>query len=271
MKEIFIDDIRKVQLAMLDFIDVLCREKGIRYSLAGGTLLGAVRHRGYIPWDDDIDIFMPRPDYERLIEEIRKTGNARYRIISPFTDGRCYYPFAKLCDTTTQILEQNDRPLPEMGIYVDIFPVDGLPNDVRQRKRYWNRIRVWKRFNTMVYQRKVRGEGFAKRVLRRVMFFMFKPMKSNALAKYLNALATRCGVGESEFIACSIFGYGEREQLPASVFSEFIDIPFEQKQYRAIKNYDLYLSNLYGDYMTLPPAERRQRKHGFRAFVMEES
>lgn len=267
MKEIFIDDIRKIQLAMMDFIDSLCREKGIRYSLSCGTLLGAVRHHGYIPWDDDIDIFMLRPDYERIIEEIKKSENSRYRILTPFTDSNYYYPFAKLCDMSTRILEGNDRSLPEMGVYIDIFPVDGLPNDARLRKRYWNRIRIVKKFNTMIYQKKVRGEGFVKGVFRRVIFFLFKPMASNRLARYLNILATKCSVGDSEFIACSIFGYGEREQLPASVFSEFIDIPFEQKQYRAIKNYDLYLSNLYGDYMTLPPAEQRQRKHGFHAFV----
>ena len=270
MKEIFIDDIRKVQLAMLDFIDALCREKQICYSLSGGTLLGAVRHRGYIPWDDDIDIFLLRHDYEQFIEEVGKSNNGRYRIISPFTDDRYYYPFAKLCDISTRILEQNDRPFPEMGIYIDIFPVDGLPNDEKQRKRYWSKIRVWKRLNTMVYQKRVSGENFAKRVLRRMMFFLLKPMTPNWLAKYLNVLSTKYKVKKSEFVAVSIFGYGEREQLPTSVFSEFEDISFEQKRYRVIKNYDLYLSNLYGDYMTLPPAEQRQRKHGFQAFVMEE-
>ena len=271
MKEIFIDDIRKIQLAMMDFIDALCREKGIRYSLCGGTLLGAVRHHGYIPWDDDIDIFMLRPDYKRFIEEVGKIGGTRYKIFSPFTDGKYYYPFAKLCDSSTRILERNDRPLSEMGVYIDIFPVDGLPNEEKKRERYWSRIKIWKRLNTMVYQKRVNGENSARRIFRRLMFFLLKPMKPNRLAKYLNALSTEYKVEESEFVAVSIFGYGKKEQFPVSVFSEFEDISFEQKQYRAIKNYDLYLSNLYGDYMTLPPVEQRQKKHGFRVFIAEES
>ena len=269
MKEIFIDDIRKVQLEIMDFIDTLCREKDIRYSLSGGTLLGAVRHRGYIPWDDDIDIFMLRPDYERFISEVMQSENTRYKILSPSTDSAYYYPFAKVCDSYTYILEQNDRPLPEMGIYVDIFPVDGLPNDERQRKCYWNRIRILKRLNTMVYQKKAAGENFMKRAFRLVMFVLFRLMTPNCLAKYLNALSTRYDVEESEFVAVSVFGYGEKEQLPVSVFSEFGDIPFEQKRYMAIKNYDLYLSSIYGDYMTLPPVEQRQAKHGFKAFVRD--
>lgn len=271
MKEILIDDIRKIQLAMLDFIDSLCREKGIRYSLSGGTLLGAVRHHGYIPWDDDIDIFMLRPDYERFIEETEKSGNERYRIFSPFIDECYYYPFAKLCDMSTRLLDHNDRSPPEMGIYIDIFPVDGLPNDVRRRKRYWNKVRIVKKLNTMVYQKKVYHENFPKRVLRYVMFMFFKRIKPNRIAKYLNSLALKHKVEESEFVAVSLFGYGKREQIPASVFSEFFDILFENKQYMAIKNYDLYLSSIYGDYMQLPPIEQRQRKHEFHAFALDES
>lgn len=269
MKEIFIDDIRKIQLEIMDFIDTLCREKGIRYSLSGGTLLGAVRHKGYIPWDDDIDIFMLRPDYECFVSEVMQSGNTRYRILSPFMDDAYYYPFAKLCDSQTQIMERNDCPLHEMGVYVDIFPVDGLPNDKKQRKCYWNRIRILKRLNTMVYQKKAAGENFIKQTFRSVMFVLFRLMRPNCLAKYLNALSTKYDVEKSEFVAVSVFGYGEKEQLPVSVFSEFGDIPFEQKQYMAIKNYDLYLSSIYGDYMTLPPVEQRQAKHEFRAFVRD--
>lgn len=269
MKEIFIDDIRKIQLEIMDFIDTLCRGKGIRYSLSGGTLLGAVRHKGYIPWDDDIDIFMLRPDYERFVSEVMQSGNTRYRILSPFTDDAYYYPFTKLCDSQTRIMERNDCPLHEMGVYVDIFPVDGLPNDKKQRKCYWNRNRILKRLNTMVYQKKASGENFIKRAFRSVMFVLFRLMRPNCLAKYLNNLSTKYDVEKSEFVAVSVFGYGEKEQLPVSVFSEFGDIPFEQKQYMAIKNYDLYLSSIYGDYMTLPPVEQRQAKHEFRAFVRD--
>lgn len=269
MKEIFIDDIRKIQLEMMDFIDSLCRKKGIRYSLSGGTLLGAVRHSSYIPWDDDIDIFLLRPDYELLIEEVGKSGNVRCKILSPFTDEWYCYPFAKLVDTKTRIEECNDKSMQNMGIYIDIFPIDGLPDNEKKRKTYWNRMRILKRLNTMVYQKKVDGENSIKRMFRRFMFCFFQCMKPNWLSKLLNRLSSRYDVALSEYVAVSLFGYGEREQMSASVVSEYIDIPFENRTYRAIKGYDAYLSSLYGDYMKLPPVELRQAKHGFRAYLEE--
>ncbi|MCM1320692.1 MAG: LicD family protein [Bacteroides sp.] len=268
MKEIFIEDIRRIQLEMLDYFDDLCRKNNLRYSLSGGTLLGAVRHKGYIPWDDDIDVFMPRKDYEQFLLAADKSEQNYYKIFSPFNNEFYYYPFSKLVDVRTKIDENHDRPLPQIGIYIDIFPIDGLPNNEKKRKNYWNRIRKIKRVCTMVYQKKAHGENMLKQIFRYVMFFLLKLVKANTIAKFLNTISSCYEIEKSDYAAVSLFGYGEKEQMPVSVLSDFSELQFEGKMYKVIKNYDLYLSNLYGDYMKLPPENQRQMKHGFSAYYI---
>lgn len=123
-KEITMEELRAIQLDILDKIHAFCTEHGIRYSLGGGTLLGAVRHKGYIPWDDDIDIMLPRPDYERFLKEF-DGKYAELNLQHYGNDNTCCIPFAKVYDNRTVLIEK----LQKSGIYIDVFPIDGLPEE----------------------------------------------------------------------------------------------------------------------------------------------
>ena len=123
-KAIELDQLKKIELGILQEVHNVCIEQGLRYSLAGGTLLGAVRHGGFIPWDDDIDIMMPRPDYNKLIEYCMN-NETPFRLVSTETEKGYGYIFAKAVDQKTFIIEQNgNRGNADMGVYVDIFPID---------------------------------------------------------------------------------------------------------------------------------------------------
>ena len=126
MEEIGIDKLKQIQLDMLKDIHAFCVEHDIRYSLAFGTLLGAVRHKGYIPWDDDVDIMMPREDYNRFI---RSYGNNIYRIADMSVNPDYGLPFAKVEDVLT-VIEENVEGGSVFGIYIDVFPVDYIPDNM---------------------------------------------------------------------------------------------------------------------------------------------
>ena len=153
MKQINIEEIRKLQISILLYVHEFCKKNNIRYSLSGGTLLGAVRHKGYIPWDDDIDIMMPRPDYERFVNEFNENRkDVEYKVICSYNDSQFFQPFAKVVNTKTFLKETYKRPVAQMGVYIDVFPIDGLPNDEQKREKYWNFIARQKNISTAVYE-----------------------------------------------------------------------------------------------------------------------
>lgn len=265
--EISVNQLKNLQLAILQTIHNFCRNNKIRYSLCGGSLIGAVRHNGYIPWDDDIDIMMPRPDYERFFELFnQKQKSTSLQFITCFNDKQYFQPFGKVVDIRTFMTNAYDRPLDNLGVNVDVFPCDGLPNDECERNKYWKKIAKAKNLNTLFYQKNNDKEHGIKKIIRRIFFSIFKVFPANFYAKKLNKMAMRNIFDSSEYVACSIFGYGRKEEMPKSVFDNFVELDFEGMKFKAMCGYETYLSNLYGDYMQLPPAEKRVAKHDFEVF-----
>ena len=132
MKNIGLDELKRIQIAILDKVHAFCLENNIIYFLSCGSLLGAIRHGGYIPWDDDIDLFMPRESYERFISSYNEADNGT-RVRTLFTDKRYYYSFAKVEDVNTILVEKLPEKM-DIGVNIDIFPIDGVPNNKMLRK-----------------------------------------------------------------------------------------------------------------------------------------
>ena len=137
MKDISLEELRKIQISILDEFSIFCEENKLNYLLTGGTLIGAVRHKGFIPWDDDIDVAMPRADYERFLSSFNVEG---YRIITPYNNEKYVYPFAKLVNSKTRIIEHTDTDS-DLGIYIDIFPIDYIPQ--KSIKSYYRKRKIF--------------------------------------------------------------------------------------------------------------------------------
>jgi len=255
-KEISLSEIRKIQLQILDVIDSFCEKRNLRYSLAAGSLLGAVRHHGYIPWDDDIDIMMPRPDYEVFVNEFDgfKTNLVVQDVHS---DPNYYLPWAKVYDNRTELVSSNSIG----GVYVDIFPIDGLP-DAQNLTDYYNKVQ--KLTNLLWYSMKPNYEYVeGNKTLLRVKVFvkqLIYPSRNGVISKW-RALYNKFPFEKSEFAGEIISIYGMKEHMPKRIFEKFVDLPFEKRTYKCIQEYDIYLTKLYGDYMTLPPVEERGTHH----------
>lgn len=266
MRKIDIKELRCIQLSILDDVHEFCQEKGLRYSLCGGTLLGAVRHKGYIPWDDDIDIFMPREDYEIFVHKYVSDENYVLDLIKvPFNRELCI----KVCRKGTSMIDKElGRNM--WGVNIDIFPIDGCPDDsfsfcgeiARMREQLSIVCPYYK-----VVKKSLRFCYFIKYCLKRLRHLTFPGALS--LKERICKLASAEPLEKSKKGGC-IFGcYGEREIMSADIFLEFTTLEFEGKEYSAIKGYDKYLHSLYGDYMQLPPIEKRVTHHLYDAFITE--
>ncbi len=259
-KEIDIKELRDIQLGILDKIHAFCMERGIRYSLGGGTLLGAVRHKGYIPWDDDVDIMLPRPDYNRFLKEF----DGQYphlRIQNAFTDPEYILPFSKVIDDRTILEERvSEKEIRKSGVFIDVFPVDGLPSE-KELDRFCKKIAYIRK--PMIYTSQA-DDSFVR--------FPFLKCICRLLINHDKAVVwSERAMSSIDFRTATYAGaisgrYGEKEHMPSDVFHEYSDIAFEGRTYRCISAYDGYLKKHYGDYMQLPPEYMRVRAHNFSAW-----
>ncbi len=265
MKEITdVKEIQKIELGLLEKIHKFCEEYHLKYSLCGGTLLGAIRHKGFIPWDDDVDIFMPRPDYEKFCKEFKVDGASVHTYKS---DKSYIYPFAKVYDDNTLLIE-NAFPEIEAGVYVDVFPIDGFSVNYEKDGRRILRLRSYiYQFMGAKKSAWFREGRSLKRMISLPIFKLFSWMiPSSWCLACFSFFVSWSNYEKSPFRGCMSWGYGVREILSKSCFDDFIDIEFEGKNFKVMKGWKSYLSNLYGDYMQLPPVEKRVSNHSFKAW-----
>lgn len=257
-------ELRKIQMDILSFVDEFCRKNGIMYSIAGGTLLGAIRHGGYIPWDDDIDIMLRREDYERLITCFLKEDTGHYVIYKVDLAKGYYQPYIKVADKRTVLQEPGKRG--DFGVNIDVFPIDHLPDNPNVRRN------IYKRASSIIDMLAIKemewrkGRDLSKNLLLMFGKFFLAPVSRKYLAIKLDKIAKGAGDESCKLRGDIVWGYGEKEIMDAIIFNEYTDLPFEDRRYMAIAKYDEYLTHLYGDYMQLPPVEKRVSHHDFTAW-----
>lgn len=265
--------LREVQLTQLSIakeIKRICEKHNIDYFLDGGTMLGAVRHKGFIPWDDDMDIGMTRENYNRFIEVAKSELSEEYFLQTWETDQYYPMPFAKVRKNGTLFVENNfEKSKMHQGIYVDVFPYDYFPATKRKQKRFWRK----KNFLSSLLLMKCKSVKFlsnnntALKVFLKLCMFTFIKFicifnsKRRIVQRY-EKLITKYNDKTSGIVyeqtQCYKFGHFV---IPENCICGRIDLPFEDTQFKCLENYHQYLSTLYGDYMTPPPEEKRAVGH----------
>ena len=269
MKKLTLDEIKKNQLEILLAYDKFCKENNLTYFLCGGTLLGAVRHKGFIPWDDDIDVFMPRPDYEKFLE-LTSFNPIKENIYtcSPYPClKKIDYPFIKLLDMTTKVSETG-RPKQFMAIWIDVFPVDGISDDINSVKKLVNKLAKLRRWFCSCSQDFSAAKNFLNLLKRLIPTLILRIYGVNKLCRKLDSLCKTNPYKNAKNIAGLVWGYGMKECMSKDELKSSVDVQFEGHTFPAPVGWDTYLRNLYGDYMQLPPEDKRVC-HGFDAWKLD--
>ncbi len=267
-KKLTMEQHRKILLDELIFITDLCDKNGIKYFLYRGTLLGAVKYRGFIPWDDDVDIALLRNDYEKLLSILEKNENENYKVLHMNNTKDYYYSFAKLVCKKTKLIE-NAKEIKELGVYIDIFPLDGIADNynVEMRKIRFLKNLVARRMRiknqlpkTMVKERKTQKNRYKyfKNFMYAFIDYITLPLGYNFFVKKLDKKLKLYNKREHKYVSrySNFDGVFDKK-----LFDEIDTYTFENKEFKSVKNYDLYLKQLYGDYTKELPKEEQRSHH----------
>lgn len=251
MKEL-VRELQHLSYAILCDVDEYCRAHNLNYYLSGGSCLGAVRHRGFIPWDDDVDIMLPRRDYLRLIEGFGAAHPGKYKVGSLQTDPDWARPNARIWDLNTELIQKTTTEQ-AMGVFIDVFPIDGLPEGRFARKLFFRRLKALD-----VLRNAARRKAFFSyekfRSLKRALGALVRPLGPRFFARRLERAVCRYDFDRCKYVAASMaVHYWDRECIERECMDRAVPLRFEDRDFPAPVGYDTYLHNLYGDYMQIPP------------------
>lgn len=252
MRNMNLLEIQKVSVDILKEIDSFCRENSIDYSLGYGGLIGAIRHKGCIPWDDDLDIIMSRPNYEKFIR-LYHSSDDQFKVFAPEL-GNSYFAISRICEMKrTKVLKYYQWTDEQTGIFIDIFPMDALPSDQGNRIKAINR----RCFRACRASRPFSIEYGYKNIMilwQRIVDGQLNRRKE--IDKYLEEISL-LDYDKAEIVCNLSSPYMGKDVHSRILFDKYIRVPFEDIEVNIIEGYDEYLRNIYGDYMKLPPPNMR--------------
>ncbi|MBR1862351.1 MAG: LicD family protein [Lachnospiraceae bacterium] len=253
-----LEKLHSINLEMISEVDRICRKNHIEYSLDGGTLLGAVRHKGFIPWDDDADLIFTRHEYARFYRACKKELDASRFFLQDYrTDKHYRWGYAKLRRKNTEYVRVGQEHLKQKtGVFIDIFVVDNIPDGFLKRNLYYA-------LNFCVRKALYAELGMKQSdsvFLRLWYSLIYRSFSKDIFFNIRNRLAFSANKHKTKLKSHYLYPYPSPETkygMPSECFEEYMDMEFEGKTFRVFKQYNRYLTLLYGDYMTPPPPEKR--------------
>ncbi|MDY6030091.1 MAG: LicD family protein [Acidaminococcaceae bacterium] len=268
MRKLEHSEIQKLELEILLYFDEFCKQHGLTYYLAGGTLLGAIRHKGFIPWDDDIDVCMPRNDYVKMVMLLGSIDDKKYKLKSNLL-GHYVAPYTNLINSLTKIDCRFSDETVDNSLWIDIFPVDGLPEDVDLVSQIYRKCDFFRRM-LLLNDAKI-GEG--KTFFRKCAKYIAKPIARlygrRRCIEQLEKIATQYSYDECKYVGVITWGlHGIGERMLKSEFEQPVEVEFEGHLFPIFSCWEEYLKGLYGEYMKMPPVEERTT-HDMVAYLIE--
>lgn len=262
-----VDNIRKlhnIDLQIAKEVVAICQKYNLTYYMIGGTLLGAIRHKGFIPWDDDIDFGMPRDDYERFLEVAPSEFSQHLEVVNYKTDSAYQYYITRIRNKNTKVIETRiGNSSKYTNASIDIFPLDGSPNIFFFRKLYYFRVMFHRAIMSLCYRDSIdpdRKRSIQEKVLIGIMtqIPIYKLFDPNKQKFRIDKIMRKNQVDKSHYIGCLMGAYRTREMMPLDYYGKGVLYDFEDIKLNGPEKYNEFLTDLYGDYMQLPPEDSRK-------------
>lgn len=267
MKELTLQELKDIEFDILKMFDAFCKENNIKYYLSHGTLLGAIRYKKFIPWDDDIDLLIPRNDYNRMISLFK--DSEKYHLFAYEKNKDYLFPYAKLCDMNTYKDEFGYVNGVKLGVDIDLFPLDAWDDNLEKAK---DEVKYIKKKMFRLHLTKLKKSDSTNLIKRFVKWglMIFCKIRGSKyyIEKIMNA-SCKSGKKGTSYLGCKAWCvYGEKGIIPAETFADTVEVEFEGQMFPAPIGWDTYLTCLYGDYLPEPPKEKQKTHHAFKAYKL---
>lgn len=273
-KSLSMEEIQNISFDILKTIGSICDKENLNYVLAFGTLIGAVRHKGYIPWDDDVDIMMPRPDFEKLMRYFEK-HQSDLEPYEPWNKSKhpdYPYTLTRIIDKRYILDVDNERPC-NMGIFVDIYVMDAAGNSYEEACSTLRKTKIYPRsifLSTRMRLKKNGTKGFVKNLIKPLFYTYVKFLGTSYFIKKLYKIINQRKYDDCSYLGCLEWGSTTGSAMAKIDIENPVPIEFNGMFFHAPNNYDFYLSQTYGDYMTPPPVKDRVYHHLYKAYKKED-